>query len=320
MKWSFRLGELFGIDVRVHLTFVLLLAWIGFATFTGTGSLLATLISVAGVMALFAIVVLHEYGHALTARKYGIRTRHITLYPIGGMAMLERMPTKPMEQLWIAIAGPAVNFVLAALIAIALVARGTALSLAWPDTIASVDQLLQILFTVNIFMGGFNLLPATPLDGGRILRALLNLRLPSLRAARIATRVGRVVAIFMGLYALLPPGHTMLLIIAIFVWFSSGAELAMEERMAELARGWPGQGWPPQGWQSPTGQAQDWRTQPPPFSQGTPPPPQTNGPPIEVLDAEGRIIGIPEPRSGERFALQVVDGPFGRRLRLVRLD
>ena len=117
MKWSCKLGSPFGIDVHVHASFLLLLAWVGFGAYSDTHSALAVLVSVLFVSALFCLVVMHEYGHALTARHFGIRTQRITLYPIGGVAMLQSMPTRPREQLLIALAGPAVNYVLAALIA-----------------------------------------------------------------------------------------------------------------------------------------------------------------------------------------------------------
>src|SRR5574341_715842 len=114
MKWQWKLGRFAGIDVYIHATFLLLLGWVAYTYWLENRSLIAVLIGILFILALFACIVLHEYGHALTARKYGIRTRDITLYPIGGVARLERMPEKPIEELWVALAGPAVNVVISA--------------------------------------------------------------------------------------------------------------------------------------------------------------------------------------------------------------
>src|SRR5512138_2430493 len=130
MKWSWKLGEFAGIAVYVHATFLLLVGWIGLANFAASQSLRAAIGAVAFILALFVCVLLHEYGHALTARRYGIKTRDITLLPIGGLARLERLPEKPEQELWVALAGPAVNVVIAALIGVWLLITGTEGSLA----------------------------------------------------------------------------------------------------------------------------------------------------------------------------------------------
>jgi Zn-dependent protease len=224
----------------VHVTFLLLLGWIGLSGYADTRSALAVFVSTLEVLGLFGLVVLHEYGHALTARHFGIRTRNITLYPIGGVAALEGMPSRPREQLLVALAGPAVNFALAALIA------GVALVLGRP--LAGLMQLgagetpiLSLLFTANVLMGSFNLLPALPMDGGRVLRALLAMRLSARSATRIAVAVAKVVAVLMGMYAF-KTGHTLLAVIAIVVWLGSTAEArlaAARPRANDRPRSWP---------------------------------------------------------------------------------
>lgn len=220
---SWRIGTWFGIQVRAHATFGLLLAWLAGEALVDGQAPLAVLARIAGVCALFALVVMHEYGHALTARHYGIRTRGITLYPIGGVAMLEGMPDNPRHELLIALAGPAVNFVLAAVL------WGTSGVLP-----AGASDFARLLVYANLVMGTFNLLPALPMDGGRVLRAALSLRMPADRATRVATRVARGLAVLMGTFGLLTPGYGMLAVIALFVWVASGSELRAAQ--ADAAR------------------------------------------------------------------------------------
>lgn len=221
MNWSTRIGEWFGIEVRVHATFGLLLLWVATSALSDTGSLLAVAVNLALVAAVFAFVVLHEYGHALTARRFGVRTRGITLYPIGGVAMLERMPREPVQELLIAVAGPAVNFALAA-----------GLWLASQLLFGGVGPLGGLLIGANLVMGLFNLVPALPMDGGRMLRAGLSMRMDSARATALAARVARVVAVAMGLLGAFWDGHGMLMFIALFVWLAAGSE----ERAARVAQ------------------------------------------------------------------------------------
>jgi len=138
MRWSWRIGSLFGIPVYIHATFALIIVWVALSHWLNGQSLAATLTGIAFVLALFACVVLHELGHALTARRYHIKTRDITLLPIGGVARLERMPDNPREELWVALAGPAVNVAIAALLFLVLYSTGstapTLLSSAWLPT------------------------------------------------------------------------------------------------------------------------------------------------------------------------------------------
>jgi Zn-dependent protease len=235
MKWSYKLGEWFGIAVNVHATFLLLLGWIALGAYADAHSPAAVLRSVLFTLALFCLVVLHEYGHALTARHFGIRTRHITLYPIGGVALLEGMPERPREQLLVALAGPAVNFALAATVVGAMAVLGQPLGqmtrLSWDP-----QSLLAQLFMANILMGAFNLLPALPMDGGRVLRALLAMRLGPVSATRIAAGVAKLVALTMGAYGFWNE-VPMLMLIAVVVWVGSTAESRMAQRLAQARSG-----------------------------------------------------------------------------------
>jgi Zn-dependent protease len=230
MKWSWQLARVQGTDVKIHLTFLLLLAWIGLGGLSAAG-IAGAMISMLFIVLLFGCVLLHEFGHVLAARAFGIRTPDITLYPIGGVARLERMPEKPHQELIVALAGPAVNVVIAALLFLLLGAGATlggATALDDPGA-----ALLSRLAAVNVILVVFNLIPAFPMDGGRVLRALLGLRTSFLEATRQAVKVGRFVAIGLGLLGLLY--NPFLLFIAIFVYFGAGQELAALE-MRERAR------------------------------------------------------------------------------------
>src|SRR5512143_3066685 len=171
MKWQWKLGRFAGIDVYVHATFLLLIGWVGYSHWLEHQSWGEVLNGILFILALFLCVVLHEYGHALTARRYGIKTRDITLYPIGGVARLERMPEKPVEELWVALMGPAVNVVIGVLLLVYLLATNTLLPL--NQVTVGSGSVFERLMIVNFTLVLFNLLPAFPMDGGRVLRALL---------------------------------------------------------------------------------------------------------------------------------------------------
>jgi Zn-dependent protease/predicted transcriptional regulator len=220
MPWSWKLVRLAGIDVYVHATFLVLLGWIGVIHWLEARTLVGTVAGVAFIVALFACVVLHEFGHALTARRYGIQTRDITLLPIGGLARLERMPDRPIEEFWVAIAGPAVNVAIALLLFVWLRVSGD-----WEP----VDSLglargsfVERIMVANGVLVVFNLLPAFPMDGGRVLRALLATRLDYARATQLAASIGQGMAIFFGFLGLL--GNPLLLFIAFFVWIGAAQE------------------------------------------------------------------------------------------------
>lgn len=236
MGWSLRIGRVFGIDIYAHFTFLLFLLWIGISYYLLHYSLLEAALGVLMIVLLFTIVVLHELGHALTARRFGIRTRYITLLPIGGIAWLERIPEKPWQELAIAIAGPAVNVVLAfALFAMFAVLYGDPAGLlVVPEQLAGTDpqQIVRMLFWVNVVLVGFNLLPAFPMDGGRMLRAILAMFMEYAQATNIAASIGQMMAILFGFLGLLV--NPMLLFIALFVWIGAQQEAAFAQQKAAL--------------------------------------------------------------------------------------
>lgn len=231
MKWSWKIGRFAGIDVYIHTTFFLLLAFFGFNYWVQTRTLAGTLEGVGFLLLLFLSVVLHEYGHALTARRFGIRTRDITLLPIGGVARLERMPDKPIQELWVALAGPAVNVVIAMALFAYLVVSGTLAAM--PGLPMTSGPFLERLMVVNLFLVGFNLLPAFPMDGGRVLRALLALRLEYVRATQIAAGIGQGMAFLFGIIGLF--GNPFLIFIALFVWIGAQQEASMVQIKSGLS-------------------------------------------------------------------------------------
>ncbi len=243
MSGSLTLARIWGIEIQVHWSFVLILIYGAFIYAAGPGGIVGgALYGVLVILLLFACVVLHELGHAVTAKAFGIRVPYITLLPIGGVAQLERMPRKPWQEFLIAIAGPLVNFVLVALLMplalffIALEFRtGVPLSMAWLMHLMqtpSLQGLVLYLAFLNAVLGLFNLLPAFPMDGGRILRALLAMTMPYLQATRMAVMVGRGMALLFAVWGLLG-GGIFLLLIAFFVYVGGSGELEnVESRFA----------------------------------------------------------------------------------------
>src|SRR5262245_54168882 len=220
MFGSLKLGKLFGIDLYLHSTFWLLPLFVVFQTLSDCLHEIA--FQLAFVFAVFGCVVLHEVGHALAARAYGINTRHITLYPIGGVAALERMPEKPLQEVAVALAGPAVNVVIAFALLFGLVASDTLLPGEYePDALV---RFATYLLGANVVLCLFNLLPAFPMDGGRVLRALLSIRMTRLRATQLAVKVGTVVAICL-LIAGIVSLNFGLIAVAVVVWLLGQAEL-----------------------------------------------------------------------------------------------
>jgi len=231
MKGSWKLGRFAGIDVFIHATFLVLIGWVLLAHWLEGESLAATLEGVGFILALFACVVFHEYGHALTARRYGIRTRDITLLPIGGVARLERMPDKPAQELGVALAGPAVNMVIALVLYLILQITSSLVPLS--ELEVGGGSFLARLMVVNLSLGVFNLVPAFPMDGGRVVRALLAMRMEYTRATQIAASLGQSVALLFGFLGLV--FNPFLLFIAFFVWIGAAQEASMTQIKSALA-------------------------------------------------------------------------------------
>jgi Zn-dependent protease/CBS domain-containing protein len=233
MRWSWKIGRVAGINVFMHATFLLLIAFIVFVFWFQGHNVARTLMGVLFVLAIFVCIVLHELGHALTARRYGIRTRDIILLPIGGVARLERMPDNPLEELRVALAGPAVNVVIAAGLFALLAAGGSLPSLGDFFNIALTGGgFLTRLMAVNVWLVGFNLLPAFPMDGGRVLRALLATRLEYTQATQYAAHIGQAMALLFGFVGLF--WDPFLLFIALFVWMGAEAEASMVQMRVSL--------------------------------------------------------------------------------------
>jgi Zn-dependent protease/CBS domain-containing protein len=219
MLWSIPIARIAGTVVRLHVTFLLFLVWIGGSQWR-LGGREAAFEGVLFIVLVFGCVLAHEFGHILAARRYGIATPEVTLWPIGGVASLERIPDKPREELVVALAGPAVNVVIAAAIVLVL-----GLSL---DGAAMTEMenpragLLARLAAANIFLVVFNLIPAFPMDGGRVLRAVLAMRMNHAEATRIAARIGQGAAFLFALAGLFT--NPMLIVIGLFIYLAATAE------------------------------------------------------------------------------------------------
>jgi stage IV sporulation protein FB len=223
MSWSVNIGSIAGTAVRIHVTFVLLLAFYFIAGLAG-GGIYDALYITAFVVLVFACVLAHEFGHILTARAFGVETPDVTLLPIGGVARLARIPEKPGQEFLIAIAGPLVNVAIAlVLMAVTPVHLSTDLFSAMENPkISMIDRLALI----NLFIAAFNMIPAFPMDGGRVLRALLAIKLGHVRATEIAAVIGQWAAFVFGFIGLLTL-NPILIFIAFFVYLAAGSEAQM---------------------------------------------------------------------------------------------
>lgn len=243
MKWSYTVARVSGIDIRIHATFALILAlgafqW-GFPKgLDGESSFAGAVFGMGLMILLFACVVLHELGHSLVAQRFGLTVREIVLLPIGGVARLEKNPEKPLHELLIALAGPLVNVTIAVLLFFAggvalnfgLVEAQSLLTADGPPTLAT---LWGWLFLANVGLAVFNMIPAFPMDGGRVLRAALAMRLGFSRGTQIATVIGQAVAFAFGLFGVLA-GNFLLVIVALFVFMGAGQERAEEQARTVL--------------------------------------------------------------------------------------
>jgi Zn-dependent protease/CBS domain-containing protein len=230
MKWAWRVARVSGVDIYLHGTFLILLAWVALSHLLEGHSVTDAAAGLGFVTTIFGIVVLHELGHALTAQRFGIRTRDITLLPIGGVATLERMPEEPWQELLVALAGPAVNVVLAALLFAALV------PIAGPAAVNDValvgGTFLAKLIWLNVGLAVFNLFPAFPMDGGRALRAILAMRLDYVQATLIAASIGQGGALLLGFVGLF--SNPFLVFVALFVWIGAAGEASFVQMKSAL--------------------------------------------------------------------------------------
>ncbi len=224
MGWSVRLFTWGGTAVRMHYTFLLLIAWIA-AVQWSRGGVHAALAGVGFILVLFACVVLHEFGHIWAARRYGIRTPTVTLLPIGGVAALERMPEKPSQEIVVALAGPAVNLVIALVLMTAL---GLRFSLEHISLGAVQSSFLAQVAIANLVLFVFNLIPAFPMDGGRVLRALLAMGLGRARGTQIAAGIGQAMAVGFAILGFM--GNPMLILIAVFIFIAARGEARAVQR------------------------------------------------------------------------------------------
>jgi Zn-dependent protease/CBS domain-containing protein len=222
MLWSVNIGTIAGTAVRIHVTFLLFLIWIWIASYM-TGGAEAAWSGLLFMLLLFACVLAHEFGHIFTARAFGVATPDVTLLPIGGVARLERIPEAPQQEFLIAIAGPAVNVVIALVL---VVVAGASIDTRHLAAVESAKiSLVDRLAAVNLFLAAFNMIPAFPMDGGRVLRSLLAIRLGFVRATQVAATIGQLCAFALGFLGLL--GNPLLIFIAIFVYLAASSEAQM---------------------------------------------------------------------------------------------
>jgi Zn-dependent protease len=224
MRSSIKIATIFGIEVRIHVTFFLVLAWIALVYYQNAG-LSGAIQGVLFILVLFGCVLLHEFGHALAAREFGIKTPDITLLPIGGVARLSRIPDKPWQELVVAIAGPLVNVVIAAALTFAIHGSTEILQI---DRLENPRiELLDALRSINVMLVLFNMIPAFPMDGGRVLRSLLAMVMPYTLATQIAAWIGQGLAIVFAIFGL--RGNFFLIFIAFFIFVGAQQEVAMSK-------------------------------------------------------------------------------------------
>jgi len=231
IRGSWKIGEFAGIGVYIHATFLILVVWVLFVYWSAGHTVWGMLTGLLFTLALFACVVLHEFGHALTARHYGIRTRDITLLPIGGVSRLERIPDDPKQEFYVALMGPVVSVSIAVLLFLVLRLAGAKVTL---ESLSSwtAASFLTRLMAANATLAVFNLLPAFPMDGGRIFRALLSRFVRPERATRIAAGVGHAIAVLFAVLGLFT--NPFLVLIALFIWMGASQEATMAQMKSAL--------------------------------------------------------------------------------------
>src|SRR3954451_9854874 len=220
MRWTYTIGRIAGTAIKVHVTFLLILGWWALMGYSEGGPG-AALTSALALLALFACILLHEFGHILVARRFGVRTPDVILLPIGGVARLERIPEEPRQELLIALAGPAVTLAIIVVLTVVVLATGEAMVL--QDPLAGEVPFVARLLVSNLLVLGFNLIPAFPLDGGRVLRALLARKLGLVRATRIAGMVGQLFAMGLGILGVIVHAPLTMLV-AFFIFLGAGTE------------------------------------------------------------------------------------------------
>ena len=228
MKWVYTIGRIKGTEIKVHLTFVLFLVWWAVGGYQAAGTAGAVGAAV-WLLAVFGCILLHEFGHIFMARRFGVRTPDVILLPIGGVARLERIPEEPRQELLIALAGPAVTAAIALVLYAMIRLSGNDAGL---GDLSPGRPFLSLLMNVNVYLLLFNLIPAFPMDGGRVLRALLASRMGLVRGTRVAATLGQMLAVLGGLYAI-STGHHLAVLVAFFVFLGASAEAeAVETRAA----------------------------------------------------------------------------------------
>lgn len=242
MSWSIKIFKVKGIDVKIHLTFVLILIWAAYRWSASTGEgMMGAVFGIVATLLLFASVTLHEFGHSLQALKFGIGVHDITLMPMGGLARIDEIPEDPAKEFRIAIAGPLVNFLIAGVLFGVGLLLDTRAIISLDELYKSMGQvswngMLAYLTMTNLLLGIFNLIPAYPMDGGRILRAALSRKMDHSRATNIAVIIGQGLALLFGLWGFMNGSYTLVLI-AIFVWMGAGQEgkdVALKNVLGEM--------------------------------------------------------------------------------------
>ncbi|MHB9149299.1 MAG: site-2 protease family protein [Thermoleophilia bacterium] len=243
MRWSYKIFSVFGIEVKVHVTFLAIVAYFAFVwgVQRDPGGPAGALYGVLLVLLLFGLVVMHELTHSRVAQAYGVRVRDITLLPIGGMASMEKMPDEPRQELMVALSGPLSN------VALGLVMAAAAPLVVGASVFQSVDRLTSALLTpsfegaylyllaANVTLAIFNLIPAFPMDGGRAFRAFLALRMGKTRATRVAVIVGQTLAVLLGIFGVFG-GGLMLVLVAVFIYLGAQSEGRGDETKGALGR------------------------------------------------------------------------------------